>query len=437
MNGFSGSDPKIARLYDALIEEEDARLCDDLPSSACREVPGNFFRILASTSLTGIGDMLASPKIVLTWLLGSVGAPGAVIAWLVPLRESGALIPQMLLGAWVRRRARRAGCWVLGSALQGLCVTAMAAAVWSLEGAAAGWAVLGLLAVFSLARGLCSIAMKDVQGKTIPKARRGRLGGLAGTVSGVAVVGLGVFLFGQAGEPERTVYLYLLLAAAMLWFVAAVLFAGVVEADGETGGGRDVISELRRSAGLIGRDERFRRFVVTRALLMCSALSAPFLVLLVQRGGTGLELLGAFLLAGSLASSVSASFWGWAADRSSRRVMIQAGTVAAGTCLFAAIVGWLAPSSAWLAWLLVPAYFVLSIAHAGVRLGRKTYLLDMAGGNKRTEYVAVGNTIIGFALLGVGALSGLASVLSLEAALTALGVMGTLGVASARGLPEL
>jgi len=81
------------RLYDLVANEEDARLCTDIPDGACREVPGNFFRTLASLVMTRLGDLLASPKIVLAWLLGAVGAPAAMVAWLVPVRESGSLIP--------------------------------------------------------------------------------------------------------------------------------------------------------------------------------------------------------------------------------------------------------------------------------------------------------------------------------------------------------
>ena len=34
------------------------------------------------------------------------------------------------------------------------------------------------------------------------------------------------------------------------------------------------------------------------------------------------------------------------------------------------------------AWFLPLAYFVLSVAHQGVRVGRKTYVVNLAGGNK-------------------------------------------------------
>lgn len=50
-------------------------------------------------------------------------------------------------------------------------------------------------------------------------------------------------------------------------------------------------------------------------------------------------------------------------------------------------------------------FFALSIAHSGVRLGRKTYLEDIAEGDQRTDYVAVSNTVIGVLLLLAGTLT--------------------------------
>lgn len=166
-----------------------------------------------------------------------------------------------------------------------------------------------------------------------------------------------------------------------------------------------MFEDLASITRLLITDSPFRHFVITRALLMCSALSGPFLVMLVQRGAPDPRLLGAFLLAGSLASSVSASFWGWMADDSSRWLMIRGGVIAASACLATAALGWTIPDSPWLGWIVAAAYFVLSVAHARVRVGRRTYLVDMAGGNKRSDYVAVSNTAIGFALLAAGGLS--------------------------------
>jgi hypothetical protein len=184
-------------------------------------------------------------------------------------------------------------------------------------------------------------------------------------------------------------------------------------------------------------DPPFRHFVITRALLLCSALAAPYFVVLAQNTNDSGLLLGVFLLASSLASSISASVWGWMADDSSRTVMIRGALIAGGTCLAVGLVAWQAGDSDWIGWFYPAGFFVLSIAHAGVRLGRKTYLVDMAGGNKRTDYTSVSNTVIGVVLLLTGGLTALLSMVSEVAVILTLGLMGLSGAVSAVRLRDV
>ncbi|MBW7470644.1 MFS transporter [Marinobacter sp. M216] len=426
----------IDQLYSLIANEEDARVCKDIPEEACREVPRNFFLILASNVLTKLGDLLISPKTVLAWLMSTVGAP-ALVAWLVPIREAGSLVPQMVIGAWVRRKAVRKWFWTLGSFGQAVSVIAMAASVWFLEGYAAGGGIIAALIAFSLARGFCSVAMKDVQGKCIPKTRRGRLSGLATTLGGTATVLMTVLLFWDRGDPSIAFYTALLLLAAGFWIIAGFLFAGVQEYAGETGGGGNALSDALKSLSLMQDDAPFRHFVITRALLLCSALASPYFVVLAQKEADAGWMLGIFLLASSLASSVSASFWGWMADKSSRQVMIRGAAMASGVCLAVGITALFVGTDMGSVWFYPAAFFILSIAHAGVRLGRKTYLVDMAGGNKRTDYTAVSNTVIGFLLLITGGLTALVSTVSEVAVILVLGLMGFAGLLSALRLREV
>ena len=94
---------------------------------------------------------------------------------------------------------------------------------------------------------------------------------------------------------------------------------------------------------------------------------------------------------------------GVAFNRRQDRACLRARDVLAsgGIGALVVLVDWSLPGVVATAWFLPLAYFVLSIAHDGVRLGRKTYIVDLAGGNKRTDYVAVSNTVIGVVLLVV------------------------------------
>jgi hypothetical protein len=88
--------------------------------------------------------------------------------------------------------------------------------------------------------------------------------------------------------------------------------------------------------------------------------------------------------------------------------------------------------------LLYPAvYLLLALAHTGSRIGRKTYVIDLADGNKRTDYVAVSNAAMGVLLLVTGAVSAAIASVGPEAALLFLAVLGVLAVPVGLSLPEV
>lgn len=422
------------KIYELLINEEDARACKDIPDNACTKVPKNFILLLLSQLLLSLGDLLTSPKTVLTWLMSVVGAPAAMVAWLVPIRESGSMLPQLLIGAWVRRYAVRKTFWIAGSIVQGSCVLAMALAVSQWQGVLAGLAIIGLLVLFSLGRGLCSVAMKDVKGKTVPKGQRGQLTGIAGTASGVLTLLVSFWLLRQ--EPDNLlVYVVLLVAAGLLWFSAAALFSQVQEQPGETDGGANALQQAWQNLGLMRTDTQFRQFVICRGLLLGSALVSPFLVLLAQQQHGNGQTLAWFLICTSLASALSAVFWGRLADRSSRQVIIIAAALALTGCAVLAVLQMVVGELPLYGYLLL--FLLLSVGHAGVRVGRKTYLLDMASGNKRTDYVSVSNSLIGVLLLVVGGLSSLLAWWSLSAVLWFFAASCLAGLLYALKLPEV
>ncbi len=430
--------PDLDTLYDALMAEEDARSCADIPGSACTSVPGNFFRQVAATTLTGLGDALTNPKTTLAWLMGMVGAPVGLIAWLVPVRESGSLLPQLFIAAQIRHLSLRKGVWVFGSLAQAAALIAMGLAAWLADGALAGALIIACLVAFSLARGLCSVAGKDVIGKTVPKRRRGRLNGLAGSLSGGLVLAFGIACMVWPPRDDDTLfYAGLLVASALLWLAAAWVFRGIDEVPGATEGGRNGIAAALGRLRLLRDDVPFRRFVIARALLLCTALSAPFYVLLAQALHSGLSMLGAFLVANGLAGSLSSMVWGRLADRSSRRVMIGAAVLGSLLGPLVLVIDHMKVLPENLQpWLFPVAFFVLGVAHAGVRIGRKTYVLDLGGGQRRTDYVAISNSVIGLVLLATGLFGLLGSMIGAAGMLLLLSLVGLAGAMFALRLPE-
>ncbi|WP_445011729.1 MFS transporter [Vreelandella stevensii] len=431
-------DVSQTRLYEWLTGDDDSRMCADIPEGACQEQPRNFFHHLWAALGNKLADELSSARLVLPWLMGIIGAPVWMVGLLVPIREAGALLPQLFVAGFIRLKPQRKWVWVTGALLQALAALFLALlALWG-SGTLGGFLVLAVLVVLSLARGLSSIATKDVLGKTIAKRKRGTLMGWSGSVAGAATLAAGGVLLWFGDRPGNVALALLLCVAAAGWLLNAFSAARIKEVPGAVEGGENAWDSIKLGLTLMREDRTFLHFNLARALLLSSALALPYLALLgQQQSGSELGGLGIMVVVSGLSAMIASPIWGKRADQSSRRVMRDAAIGTALCCCLGAGIAWL--PGEWTRSVLPYAgvYALLMIIHHGVRLGRKTYLVDMANQDNRALYVALSNTFTGVLMLAVGGLiGGLAqwlgsSLLLLVLAATALGAM-----VSAQRLPE-
>lgn len=428
----------VEQLYQVLNSEESARVCRDVPESACRHQPRNFVLHLITLALTKSGDALADPKLVLAWLLSSIGAPAALIGLIVPIRESLAMLPQLVISAVIRRRPIRKSVYMLGCVLQGLAMLGMGLTTLNLTGAAAGWTAVGLITVFGLARSLSSISFKDVIGKTVSKGQRGTVSGSAGTIA--SAIGLAV-AFGFAFDwiPLTVTWVSgMVLVAGLMWLIAGTSAGNLIEEPGATDGGINGLRAVLAQLALLKTDHQLRRFIITRVLLLSTALAPPFYVALAGSDETkALGSLGAFMLASALAGFLSTYVWGRLADLSSRKVLIIAALVAVLANGAAAGTAIALPEFKSSNWLLPALLFALMIAHQGVRLGRSTHVVDMADRDSRAAYTALSNSTVGLALLFGGGFGLVAQAFGIASVLTIFALMALLAAFSATGLDEV
>lgn len=455
------------RFYSRLVTR-DADAERDLPDVVRRELPRNGLRLVAANTLQSSGDQTVNASTVLPWLFHVLGVPAALVGLLVPIRESGSMLPQAFLTPLVVRVRRRKWVFVTGALVQAASVAAMAAIAALGHGTAAGVGILVALVVFSLGRCLCSIASKDVQGRTIPSGERGQIIGLATSAAGLVAItlGLAIRILG-GGDLDSTELAFLLVAGAVLWLLSASTYSRVVEPAGEgrfrrgakdhgatnnygaakdhgaaAGGASEESTTWFADAARLFRDDAtFRKFVTVRGLLLVSSLSPPFIVSMSVASGSGaLAGLGGFILASGVASLIGGRVFGRLADRSSRLLMAGAATAASAVAValvLAVSIPGFDGGSALGATVFVGAYFLLTLLHSGVRVGRKTYVVDVAEGDLRTTYVAVGNTAMGIILLVVGGISSALAVLGVQWALIFLAVLGVIGAVSAVTMPEV
>jgi MFS-type transporter involved in bile tolerance (Atg22 family) len=429
----------VDRVYELITgeDEDEARACESIPEGACVEVPGNFFLNVANGAATKLGDQLASPGLVLPWLLAALGAPGYLAGLLVPVRRAAALLPQLAVSGNMREAERRKWYWFAGALGFGVMFLLMIPAVLILPPTAAGWAMIGLLGVASTSRGFSSVAFKDVLGKTIPQGRRGRLLALRATIGGLLALAAGVLMrLYLGGQSHITPYLLLVAAGGGLWALGAVAVLFVKEQPGATEGGRNAVEELNAGLALLRDVPGLRRFILARALLLSITLSVPYYSL-YGRQLTGAQVgnLGIFVVASSLAAVFSSPVWGRLSDRSSRTVMMV-GSGLAALAGAAALVLTCLPETLHTAFVFGGVVLLLGFAQAGVQLGRKTYLVDGAPPDERPLYAAMTNTILGLLILAGSGFGLLQQVIGVRALIGVFVALALLGVVAVWRMPE-
>lgn len=422
------SDSAARAAYDLLTAEDDGRVCRDIPEALCDEQPRNFSTHVLSLSLTKTADALLNPKLILSWILTTLGA-SQFVGLLVPIREAGALLPQLFIAGRIRNMSRRKYAWAIGSALQGLCAGGMAIAALLLEGAALGWTIISLLTLLALSRSICSVSYKDVLGKTVGKTRRGTATGSAATVAAAMTIAYAVLIASGLFDKINIVIIGLIFAA-LFWLTAGFLFSTLKETAGATEGGANPVSVARENLRYLIDDRELRLFIITRSLLVSTALAPPFMLALkAESMQDNISGLGWLLLASSLASLLSSYVWGRLSDRSSRKVLLLAG-LGGGLSLTLTVI---ASQADWLnvPWLLPFLLFSLMIAYGGVRLGRSVHLVDIADQDKRAVYTALSNTIIGIILLLTSLFSIVASLYGEAVVLAMFALMSFASMSSA------
>lgn len=432
----------FARLHALLVDNDEfAQVCRDLSESACRAQPHNYGVHVVSLSLARVGEGLADPKLVLAWLLDAIGTPTWALGLLVPVRESLAMLPQLAISARIRRLSIRKTVYVFGCVVQGAAIISFGLMAWFAHmssGTLAGIVAVALIAVFALGRSLCSISHKDLLGKTVDKGRRGSVSGTAGTIAALVTLLLAVaYSIGWIPLTVPVVAGMVALGGAC-WLLAAFVFGLVREEPGATTGGIDGLAAVVAQLGLLRSDKQLRRLIVTRALLLSSALAPPFYIALSgDRAASGLGTLGPFMVASAAASLASTYVWGRFSDRSSRLVLMLAATLAAVANAVAAFLALAMPSVLEEASLLPALLFVLMIAHQGVRLGRSVHVVDMADRDTRATYTALSNSVVGLILLSGGVFGVIGQWLGIGAVLAIFTSMAALAILAAAGLDDV
>lgn len=383
------------------------RACKNIPPEACHEVRWNFTNNVANGAASKLAEQIAGPNLILPWLFQLLGAPAWMFAFLMPIKQTFSLLPQMVVAGHIRRLPRRKWVWVASGLLQACCLLLMIPVALWLPPLYAGLILLLLLLIFSTASGTASVAFQDVLGKTIDKGHRGKLLARRALIGGLLTTAAGLLINRIRSDQQSVTPLLILIAlAALLWTLAALFFALIREAPGAVQGDRNAITEVRAGLNFYRGQPGFKKYVQARSLLLAVELATPFYVLLAaQLLQLKLHELGSLIIAIGAAQIISSPFWGRLADQTSQNVMAISALIGSGSALLALTLG-LFPAPGLRYGGLIIVFILIGLAESGVRLGRKTYLVDATPAAERPTYTAFSNSLVGV-LAMVSGISGL------------------------------
>jgi len=325
---------------------------------------------------------------------------------LVPIREAGSMLPQIFLSGFIQKFSRRKPIYIIGLIAQFLCIAAIGLAALFLSPVVAGYTIIVALAMFATARAFCSVTSKDILGRAIPKGSRGKLSGIASSLSGIFATVAAILLLANRDQNDPQLLAYLVLGASTMWFFASFAYRFVHEPVEESSTAKDSkATSLMHRLGLVTRDKMFRNFIIARTLLLGTALASPVIVVIAQRSSSSGYTLISFIVAGAFATAISSVIWGNFADRASHLAMALGGVLAAITGVIAIVIFYSFPDIAKLSYTWPTLFFLFNIGYMGVRLGRSTWVVDATEGDQRTNYVSTSNTIIAVLIILLGVIA--------------------------------
>jgi hypothetical protein len=399
--------------------------------------PANF----AAFALNGLffptaGKILAA-GLLLTWFVSTLTPAAFWVGLIIPIQYGFALVAQPLIGAWLAGRRRRVWYYAAQALLRGGLWALLALAAWRLgaDRPALLLAIFfGVVVLDAVAAGVGNIALNDALARVIPKPLRGRARSWRGIFGGVTAGAAGILIAILFSERSGMAAYALLFAASGVLYALGGLTIGLIDdpQEGASGARQPTTRAIRSQIGTLWRDDAFRWFVLTQALLVPLVQGLPFFALLGRRVfNLELDALGPLLIISAVTPIVANAAWGWLADNRGNRWALAA---AAALGLLAPILGGIllmAPSDRTAALVLLGGIvFAIGAASTGVDLTTKNIVLDLApSAAERPLTIGVNDTLIGIPtalLVGAGAiidLVGFAPIYVGIGALTLLGVV--------------
>ncbi|MEM9432943.1 MAG: hypothetical protein AAGA12_03410 [Pseudomonadota bacterium] len=372
----------------------------------------------AMRSMRVFAEVIVDPKLVLSWLLATLGAPVAMIGLLVPLRVLGEVVPKRVAQRHVDQIARMPWAPMVVCALAAAAIVLTAL---TQRGILAGWIIGAAIFCVGVSRGLAHLsdAASD-HGFARSDPNQNAWHRSANSAP------LGLFAFAlllMLGWTDMFTFIALGLGvAAIIWAMLAVLIA------------RFAVKAAPQACSLPTTDApvspEIKRWAVARGLLSSTILTPPFLILF----GSGAQVFGhiwALMFAHVFAAVIAPRIWS--------RLSLSAGRIlqVSSALVFAAMIGALALGQfamAGFAPALSAVMFLISFAFHGVQASGDSVLSRLESWETRIAAKKLANTSLVAAMILGGGVALVATYIGISAVLGIFAVAALVSIWLSRGL---
>lgn len=332
---------------------------------------------------------MIEPNTVLPSLLSELTDSTAVFGLAYSLLLGAPLVFNLWFSRWQQGAPRRKPFLLVGISVRTLTFVGLAVVTLTSESLGSGWTLglfLALILVFSLSGGFAGIAYTDLVGRTIAAEDRGQfyawrqiVGGIAG-LAGAVLVGA---LFAAPGMDFPLNYATGLLIGAGGLFVGALGFWFLNEpAEAQA---TPPSSRLSDVGAILGRDRRFRRFLLLENVTALGLMVLPFYMVFVRvTFAEATSFLGYYVFAQTVGALSSNFLWAYLSRRLGSRWVMRL-CIALGAVLPLAAWGLSLTGPLWFTGL----FFLVGFVVSGRNVGFEPYLLEIAPADRRTLYLGI------------------------------------------------
>ena len=368
----------------------------------------NYNVLLGQGTCADAASTLASPRLVIPFLYFAIGAPVFFAGLLLPVVQFARLVTQLVAAPVITTAKTRKWHLMLSSvtAASALSIIGLATQAQSMFLVVVIFLLVAL--VLGVVRGLTTLAYNDLLGTVLSKPRRGALLFTQTMIAGVVTILVTWIVHNHLdATTPMSRHLYLLwggvgitvLAACLIAIIREPLKDGAGKFSGEPRPPHEMglgayLKTIRDGVDEVAQKPWFRRFVITRCLLVTVGLAMPFYAVhAASLHAHKHASLSIFIVATSIAVIAGGPLWRWM-GRTSERYVMTLGTAFTASAGAWALIIHLTPS------LQDPVlhslvFALVALGSEGVYGAATVYLVNATPDDKRPYYVAVSNAMAG------------------------------------------